>query len=211
MTSQMTSLKGIYWCLICALLTAACQSTPAIIEPPTPSPDSVRIDGHTYPTRLIGAQRWTTINYRGTGGIPYGTGTEKAIYGRYYTYAEAKAIALPAGWRLPTEADWVTLVQSQGIILEHNTARKQEAVKKLLSVTNWRSLPGTNASGFDAHPAGYSTNNLPPEDGDIAEFWAANGVSMSIQENSQTNHLLRFYSNDNDPSVRYTLRFVSDR
>ncbi|MBO0952515.1 FISUMP domain-containing protein [Fibrella forsythiae] len=190
--------------------TRSAGSTDPKPAPPL-SPDSVRINGHTYPTRLIGSQRWTTINYRGSGGMAYGTGTEKPIYGRYYTYAEINAITLPVGWRLPTEADWVTLVQSQGVVLEQNTARKQEAVKKLLSTTNWRSLPGTNASGFDAHPAGYSTNNSPPQDGDIAEFWATGGVSMSIQESSQSNHLLRFYSNDNDPSVRYTVRFVSSQ
>jgi uncharacterized protein (TIGR02145 family) len=194
-------------CLVCTLLLASCQ--PDTTEPLSLLTGSVQINGHDYPTQLIGGQRWTTINYKGPGGIPYGTGSEKPIYGRYYTYDEARSVALPSGWRLPTLADWETLVRQQGIVLEQNTAKQQEAVKKLLSTNNWRRLPGTNASGFNAQPTGYSTNNQLPQDGDIAELWVASGESMSIQESSHNNHLLRFYSNDNDPSVRYTIRFVS--
>jgi uncharacterized protein (TIGR02145 family) len=211
MNTTLLSLKLTGWTLVYALLMASCKPALDVIGPSPQPTDSVQINGYTYPTRLIGSLRWTTINYRGPGGIPHGTGTEKPIYGRYYTNAEARSITLPDGWRVPTEADWVTLVQSQGVVLENNSARKQEAVKKLLSTTNWRSIPGTNASGFDAHPTGYSTSNLPPQDGNVVEFWATNGVSMSIQENTGNNHLLRFYGNDNDPSVRYTLRFVSNQ
>ncbi|MBO0953053.1 FISUMP domain-containing protein [Fibrella forsythiae] len=209
MNTTSLTLRLVGWSFVYTLLMAACRPAPEAVGPSPQPTDSVQINGYTYPTRLIGQQRWTTINYRGPGGMAYGTGTQKPIYGRYYTYSEARAIALPPGWRLPTEADWVTLVQSQGVVLEQNTARKQEAVKKLLSTTNWRSLPGTNASGFDAHPAGYGTDSLPPQDGDLVEFWATGGVSMSIQESSHNNHLLRFYGNDNEPSVRYTVRFVS--
>ncbi|ARK12880.1 FISUMP domain-containing protein [Fibrella sp. ES10-3-2-2] len=210
---QLSALGWVLLVGISASLNLSCSRSSGTVDFPKPAPplipDSVRINGDTYPVRLIGSQRWTTINYRGPGGIPFGTGTQKPIYGRYYTYAEVKAITLPPGWRLPTEADWISLIESQGIVLEQNSARKQEAVKKLLSTTNWRSLPGTNASGFDAHPAGYSTENMPPQDGDIAEFWAAGGASMSIQENSSGNHILRFYGNENDPSARYTLRLVN--
>jgi uncharacterized protein (TIGR02145 family) len=101
------------------------------------------------------------------------------------------------------------LAQQQGIVLTNNRANGQEAIKKLASTTNWRSIAGTNASGFDAQPAGYSFQNSDPMDGDIAEYWTGEGNTVSIQESAagQTHNLL-FYSTGNNTDYRFTLRFV---
>lgn len=178
---------------------------------PVPQTGTVLISGKEYPTSTIGNQVWTTANYDGPGGIAYKTGSEKPEYGRYYTLEEAKAISLPGGWRLPTLQDYVALAESQGVVFTNLRATGQETIKKLTSTTNWRIVRGTNASGFNAHPAGYSFQNGAPQDGDICEFWIADGTTFSIQEGANGNtHNILFYASDS-PAYRFNLRFVKDK
>jgi uncharacterized protein (TIGR02145 family) len=180
---------------------------------PIPQPTGVvSIEGKEYTTVTIGNQVWTKLNYSGPGGIGYETPRNKPEYGKYYTFEEVAAIHLPEGWRLPTKQDYLTLAQHQGIAFTGNRATNQEAVKKLSSTTNWRSIPGTNASGFDAQPGGYSLRNQPPQDGDIAEFWTAGGSTFSIQESADgKTHIASFYGDSNSPEYRFNLRFVRNR
>jgi uncharacterized protein (TIGR02145 family) len=193
-----------------SIILNSCQKNPA--SPPLPStPTTVRIGEANYSVHLIGSQLWTILNYAGPGGRAFKTGTEKPEYGRYYTFAEAKAIPMPTGWRLPTMQDYLIMAQQQGIIFTNGRATNQEAIKKLTSVTNWRSIAGTNASEFNAYPAGYWFENNEPQEGDIVEFWTAEGNTISIQENAagQT-HIIRFYNNSTSTAYRFNLRFVRD-
>lgn len=190
---------------------AACkkeqESQPA---PQVPPVSTVHVGGRDYTTRTIGKHTWTTINYAGPGGVPYRSGNEKPEYGRYYTLEEARAISLPAGWRLPTIQDYTALAESQGVVFTKNRATGQEAIKKMTSTANWRTVRGTNASGFDAHPAGYSFRNGEPMDGDISEFWTADGSTFSIQERATGDaYTILFYASDS-PAYRFNLRFVKD-
>jgi len=187
---------------------SCCQKSP--VDPSRPqTPTVVRIMDKEYPVRLIGQQQWTVSNYAGPGGRAYRPGDEKPAYGRYYSLAEARAVTLPAGWRLPTLQDYRRLVQQQGVVLTNDRAMGQEAIKTLASTTNWRSIAGTNASGFDAQPAGYSFQESDPQDGNIAEFWTAEGHSISIQESAAGKaHSLLFYSTSDSAAYRFPLRFV---
>ncbi|WP_420147827.1 FISUMP domain-containing protein [Spirosoma sp.] len=196
------------WIILCLLiLTAGKQNQD---NTPAPQATTVSINGKDYPVRTIGNQVWTVANYEGPGGIAYGTGNEKSEYGRYYTLDEAKAIVVPAGWRLPTRQDYTTLAESQGVVFSANRATAQEAIKKLTSTTNWRTIPGTNASGFNAYPAGYSYQNSAPIDGDISEFWTAEGTTFSIQEDAQGKaHNIVFYGNES-VGYRFNVRFVKN-
>ena len=178
---------------------------------PGPQPNTVLINGKEYSTLAIGNQVWTTSNYAGPGGLPYKTGSEKPEYGRYYTLEETNAIPVPVGWRLPTRQDYTTLAESQGIVFTSNRAMGQEVIKKLTSVTNWRTMPGTNASGFNAYPAGYRYQDSEPMDGDISEFWTAGGATFSIQEGATGKaHNIVFYG-DGGAGYRFTVRFVKDK
>lgn len=178
---------------------------------PTPEATTVLINDKSYPITTIGNQIWTAANYDGPGGLAYRSGNEKPEYGRYYTLDEAKAITVPAGWRLPTRQDYVTLAESQGVIFTANRAMIQEAIKRLTSTTNWRTIPGSNTSGFNAHPAGYSYQNSAPMDGDISEFWTDEGTTFSIQESATGKaHNIMFYGNDS-VGYRFTVRFVKDK
>src|SRR5471030_2740805 len=79
--------------------------------PDTTNPNvcSVSINNSTYPTIIIGKQTWTSLNYSG------GTATLTTLsagYGSYYTLAQANAITLPTGWRIPTRADFNNLLSN---------------------------------------------------------------------------------------------------
>ncbi|MBD2702168.1 hypothetical protein IC229_16065 [Spirosoma sp. BT702] len=178
---------------------------------PTPQSTTVLISGKEYSTVTIGNQIWTTTNYKGPGGLPYRKGNEKPEYGHYYTFDEAKAVVVPTGWRLPTREDYTALAESQGVVFTAHRATGQAAISKLTSTTNWRTIPGTNTSGFNAHPAGYSYQDNDPLDGDICEFWTADGTTCSIQENATGKaHNIVFYSNGG-PGYRFNLRFLRNR
>jgi uncharacterized protein (TIGR02145 family) len=178
---------------------------------PDPAPSGVLIGGKNYPTVTIGNQEWTAVNYSGPGGIPYNTPIERPEYGRYYTLAEAKAVVLPPGWRIPTQKDYEELARAQGIVLTNHRATNQEAIKKLASKEHWRKISGTNASGFNAYPAGYCFQDALPQDGNLSEFWTSEGLTLCIMEGANgLYHNMSFYAQGNGEGYRFNLRFVRD-
>ena len=65
--------------------------------------NTVSIGGDNYNTIVIGTQTWTATNYNGPGGLV-----------GLYTIAQATAISLPAGWRLPAKNDFDNLLKLAG-------------------------------------------------------------------------------------------------
>ncbi|HEU4472994.1 MAG TPA: FISUMP domain-containing protein [Flavisolibacter sp.] len=172
---------------------------------------SITIHGKSYATRSIGGKTWTLSNYEGPGGLHFGNGTVRPEFGRYYSLAEMQALALPAGWRMPTEADYRQLCESQGVVFSGSRATGQEAIKRLLSQANWLNIPGSNASGFNAQPAGYMFQDAQPIPGDISEFWTAEGHTISFQEGaSGSTHNIKFYQNNSGQEYRFNIRLVRD-
>src|SRR5688572_8990830 len=178
----------------------------------TPTPSRVTIEGTDYSTVTIGTLIWTSTNYAGPGGVTYDVSNSKPEYGKYYTMAEVNAITLPEGWRLPTEADYRALAEHVGITTIPTTLVDTEKIEKLNSKEHWNNTAGTNASGFNAYPTGYIFGSSIPIDGDIAEFWTAEGLTFSIQEAGANLSSLRmvFYQSDTSPEYRFTVRFVKD-
>jgi len=105
-------------------------------------------DGKKYKTVKIGNQTWMAEN------LNYETKNSKcfdndpancAKYGRLYKWNDAKAIC-PAGWHLPSAAEWDTL---------ENTVGSSQAGEKLKSKTGWNENGnGTDEYGFSALPGG---------------------------------------------------------
>jgi uncharacterized protein (TIGR02145 family) len=109
-------------------------------------------DGKTYKTVKIGTQTWMAENlaYKIDGACwafgDVANNVEK--YGYLYNWEAAKK-ACPAGWHLPSDAEWNTLITYLG--------GKDVAGRKMKTTTGWNpdsTLNGTNESGFCALPAG---------------------------------------------------------
>jgi uncharacterized protein (TIGR02145 family) len=198
------SLSSFFLLTIFALVISCNEDTPIA------SAEHVIIGGKEYALVKIGNQTWTASNYAGPGGVSY-DGNSKPEYGKYYSKTELDAIEIPAGWRIPTVEDYTALAQSYGIPIPSTTGYG-EAIKALTSTTNWKHVQGTNTSGFNAFPGGYIFGSTGPLDGDLAEFWAAGGITFSIQEAGANLSSLRltFYDSSNSPDYRFNVRFVKE-
>jgi uncharacterized protein (TIGR02145 family) len=136
------------------------------------------IDGNVYKIVTIGTQTWMaenlkTTKYRDGSPIPNVTDktswksltsgaccwynddavANKATYGalyNWYTVADSRNIA-PAGWHVPTEAEWNTLITFLG---DNQVAG---GLMKETGTIHWKTpnTGATNQSGFTALPSGY--------------------------------------------------------
>ena len=135
-------------------------------------------DGYNYPVVQIGDQVWMAENLKTTryrNGDPiteqwaYNNDANNAAkYGRLYTWyaaTDSRGIA-PAGWHVPTDAEWTTL-QNYLIANGYNydgTTIGNKIAKALATTTDWYTYTGTgtpgadltknNSSGFTALPGG---------------------------------------------------------
>ena len=129
------------------------------------SDSTVTIAGDVYPVVKIGTQTWTSVNYRGPGGI-FNTGYLDGYnvqHGKLYTPQEASQITLPAGWRLPTYDDYLNLMITRGA--RQNSDGSYSATlavaQSLMATFGWDEGGGNNYSGFTALPTGfYHLNNF---------------------------------------------------
>ena len=106
-------------------------------------------DGKTYKTVKIGTQTWMAENlaYKTSSGCwAYNDDQSNvATYGYLYDWQTAKN-ACPAGWHLPSDAEWSTLINYVGAY----------AGMKLKSSTGWyNNGNGTDDYGFAAFPGGW--------------------------------------------------------
>lgn len=145
-------------------------------------------DGISYAYIHAGGLDWMRENLRYAGaGVSYdGCAAADPVFGRYYSYTEAVA-ACPAGWRLPTDADWAALVSESSAATVSAGETFPEGSGSLMSrgclntAKLWEYWPAVNitdAVGFCALPAGYANlsatdRNLFPAIGEYAAFWTA--------------------------------------
>lgn len=151
-------MKNLHCVIVCLFLLCSCSKKgnngPA---------STVTIDGRAYKIVKIGTRAWTSENFDGSGGIAV-HGVDESVYGKLYSWTEAQAVTLPAGWRIPTKADFKDLLLSQGSSLDSNNfgimaLTDTTIAKRFKSTTNW-TISGNNATGFNAQPAGYYNNNF---------------------------------------------------
>jgi len=120
---------------------------------------TVTIAGEVYPVVKIGSQKWTSVNYRGPGGI-FNTGFlngNNVMHGKLYTPAEAAEVVLPTGWRIPTYDDYLTMLITKGA--KQNSDGSYSAnlavAQSLITSEGWEEGGGNNYSGFSALPTGF--------------------------------------------------------
>lgn len=109
-------------------------------------------DNQVYKTVKIGEQVWMAenLNYASEGSYCYNDDeTNCETYGRLYTWTDAATVC-PAGWHLPSAAEFKTLIATVG----------DSAGLKLKVTDSWglswttTKTNGTDAYGFSALPAG---------------------------------------------------------
>ena len=107
-------------------------------------------DSKVYPVVVIGKQTWMAknLNYE----TPGSWCNNCNIYGRMYDWQTALTIA-PAGWHLPTAAEWDELINELGGLAA--------AGGKLKSYTGWKdpNSNATNSTCFSALPGAYRVND----------------------------------------------------
>jgi uncharacterized protein (TIGR02145 family) len=186
------------------------------------------IDGNQYDVVKIGSQSWTVQNLRTTrynDGTAIGAYTEwpKMYTGAYWFYnnstdsvyqqkwgalynwyAVNTGILAPAGWHVPTDADWSTLSTYCGDAV---------AGSKLKAKTDWSSGGnGTDDYSFSALPGGYRNDDGNFNNQSNFGFWwsaTENGASFAYYRTLSyiLSNLLRLSLNK---SYGFSVRLVRD-
>ena len=181
-------------------------------------------DGNVYPIVTIGSQLWTATNIQTThyadgGLVPTGCFPDGDValvepLGRLYTWAAATRNATvqgaqgvcPTGWHVPTDAEWMTLINEAG--------GETVAAGALKSTSSLWTAPNVadNSTGFSALPAGNCYNCGTGGSCDLlsthAEFWTSTPIDALSAANWSMNYQLinvfRHYNQDkaNGFSVR---------
>lgn len=123
-------------------------------------------DGKTYKYIKIGAQYWMAQNlaYKTLSGSwnSWDSDIEGAKYGRLYTWESAKQ-AVPAGWHLPSDAEWKQLEMTLGMSQSQADGinlRGTDEGTKLKATSGWGDeVWGTDEVGFKALPGGLRSNS----------------------------------------------------
>ena len=188
---------------------APCPGTPTITD----------YDGNIYNTVQIGDQCWMRENLRTThfsdgtaipaGGSAYSSTTEPyyyvnsvvdaSIFGYYYNWPAA-VDACPAGWHLPSDAEWTQLTDYVSGHSDYTCGGDNSYIAKALTSTSgWNIFTSSccvgndqssnNASGFAAVPSGYGSLSFYYR-GEKAYFWS----STEYGSNAASSRLLSYAS-----------------
>jgi len=149
---------------------------PAPVQAGIPTPTKTTFtdsrDGKVYKKVAIGRQVWMAenLNYnipRAKTDVCYKKSEDNcAKYGRLYNWNDAMG-ACPAGWHLPSDAEWTALTDYVG--------GSKTAGMKLKSTSGWyNNGNGTDEYGFSALPSGYgSSDGYFSNVGNYGGWWSA--------------------------------------
>ena len=173
-------------------------------------------DNHTYKWIKIGTQTWMAENLAfepiNKNYIVLNNDTSNiAIYGYFYDWETALTIA-PAGWHLPSKAEWETLVNYLGG--EDVAGDKM----KEIGTTHWNdpNTGATNSSGFTALASGFydSVYDNFAAFGYSASWWSS---TDSYGDNNDAAYFLTLYENSTWASggahskvIYYAVRCLKD-
>lgn len=116
----------------------------------------IDLDGNTYAVKEIEGLIWTTENLRVTKDsegqevtyfFPNENEGNVKEYGLLYDYPTACKVC-PAGWRLPTNADWERLF----------TLGEDGEAPRWKDASYWTGEENSNTSGFSVRPTGYGNS-----------------------------------------------------
>jgi len=150
-------------------------------------------DGQIYTTVKIDNDWWMAenMNFADSGSVYYDDDsvTHAGTYGRLYTWeammnGDTSSVLVPsgvqgvcpAGWHIPSEAEWTALISYLG-----GTGVAGNAMKEA-GTTHWTQTTAsvTNSSGFTALPAGIVSNTMASTNiKHFAYFWSATEVNAT--------------------------------
>lgn len=186
---------------------------------------TVNIGGRDYPTTRIGNQVWLAENlnlqWNGLtiGDSEISDSIPKANYfnnvdnysvngyhyGLLYNWVAVKYIEnnrtklLPSGWRVASEEDWNTLVDSVG--------GTSIAGTKLKSTKNWQLYNGDGSYGFDAVPAG-AYDGLFKDN--VAMYWTSTETDNTMSRNVVIDMNSNYRIGDAWLNREFSIRLVKD-
>ena len=150
---------------------------------------SIEVNGIVYPYVSIAGLDWLCRNIADkSAGAPYRNSEEMSdVFGRYYSFEDAQKVC-PEGWRLPTDAEWVTMVSeftdSEGVTPYSPVPGVAAALMADATFNGnemWQYYPNvgdiTNVSGLAVIPSGYvvAGKNFAGLN-EYAMFWTADVV-----------------------------------
>ena len=160
-------------------------------------------DGLSYGVIKIGEQTWMAenLNYATeSSAFPDGDSRNCKRLGRLYTWAETKTVC-PEGWRLPTKADFESLIaaavgEDATSEIAAQSPSQSLAGAALKARDGWfKKGNGADALGFRALPAGYrGADGKFDGIGGYAYFWSV----TEDPENSESNAYYLFLSFSSD-------------
>ena len=143
-------------------------------------------DGQTYNTVDIGNQTWMAenLNYASANSWTYDDDPANGdVYGRLYPF-DAALIACPSGWSLPDDEEWKTMEMALGMSQSEADKigfRGTDEGGKMKSTSGWHNNGnGTNSSGFNGLPGGWSSRSGGTgfyHLGDSGFWWSSTDVS----------------------------------
>jgi uncharacterized protein (TIGR02145 family) len=151
-------------------------------------------DGQTYKVVKIGTQTWMAenLNFNATGSKCYND--QQAIcaeYGKLYNWAAATAnTTCPAGWHLPTKAEWEKIVGS--------TSTMRETAGRTLKTTE---KDGTDDYGFTALMGGYCNS-----DGYFSMMGREGIWWTATEDNKSEAYLLTMFNDNESAQLSYDLK-----
>jgi len=165
-------------------------------------------DGKTYRTVQIGDQTWMAenLNYKTGKSVCYANEESNCRkYGRLYDWNTAMK-ACPAGWHLPSDAEWTALTDFAG--------GAKAAGTKLKSKTGWSTdedyKAATDDYGFSALPGGFRWSvDYFVSAGDRGCWWSATegGATVARYRGMGYDYV---YSKWNYKTIMFSLRCVRD-
>ncbi len=169
-------------------------------------------DGQTYRTVIVGNQVWMAenLNYSADSSWCYNDNPKSCEEkGRLYKWNEALDVC-PAGWHLPSRAEWWTLVATVG--------GRQSAIPTLKSTSLWidviQEYNGTDDYGFSVIPAGYKelNQNYVFDNRSVAFFWTA---SEDVDKDANAYYFYLGYNygpglDSSNKNVAFSVRCLQD-
>ena len=177
-------------------------------------------EGNSYRTIIIDGKTWMADNFKGTRGADgqvqpgiyayNDQAANAATYGRLYVWTAANAAA-PAGWRLPTAAEWEALIARFGGRSAAGGPLKEAGTSRWLSPN----AGAANSSGFTAVGGGFrGPDGIFYALGEHGSYWGtANQASLPYciyLYNTTTQVSGGSDAEDRDSGIAFAVRYVKE-